>query len=140
MFEDMSAWADINSKLKSAFDYVKNNPILDAAATSLLQEIPFVGGFLIKLYERAGGSDDDKSKIILKSIEQLLQLNEEQFNRISKELNENRDIVIENIIENRIHVIDLISKSIKEVLEEIRKEKAELLQKITHVEKIVNVA
>ena len=83
----MSAWADIKSKLKNAFDYVKANPILDAAATSLLQEIPIVGGFLVKLYGRAGDSQEDKSEIVLKSIGQLMQLDEEQFNKISKELN-----------------------------------------------------
>lgn len=130
MFQDMPAWADIKTKLKSAFDYVKNNPILDAAATSLLQEIPIVGGFLVKLYERAGGSQEDKSQVILKSIEQLMQLDEEQFNKISKELNENRDIIIENIIENRIVITDLIARSLAEILEEISKNKVEVLESL----------
>jgi len=133
MFQDMSAWTDINSKLKKAFEYVKQNPILDTAAKSLLQEIPVVGGFLVKLYERAGPSEEDKNQVILKSIEQLIQLNEEQFNKISKELNENRDTIIENIIENKIVVTDLISKSVAQILEEIRTEKAELADKINSV-------
>jgi len=126
----MSAWADIKSKLKNAFDYVKANPILDAAATSLLQEIPIVGGFLVKLYGRAGDSQEDKSEIVLKSIGQLMQLDEEQFNKISKELNENRDIIIENIIENRVAITDLISRSTTEILEEIRKNKVQVLERV----------
>jgi len=43
----MSAWADIRSKLKNAFDYVKSNAILDPAARSLLESVPIFGSFLV---------------------------------------------------------------------------------------------
>jgi hypothetical protein len=119
----MSAWGDTKNKLKGIVDYIKKKPILDATAKAALSTIPipFVGTFLQNLYEKVDGTEEAKSKVVVETITQLLQLSEMQFDKISKDLKENQDI----IIENRIAISDLISRSTAEILEEVRKNKAD---------------
>ena len=61
----MASWSAIRLNMNSAIQYIRKQPVLDAAARSLLEEIPVIGGFLVKIYENTAGSDEDKSKKIL---------------------------------------------------------------------------
>ncbi|MCK5292087.1 MAG: tetratricopeptide repeat protein [Thermoplasmata archaeon] len=73
---------------------VKEKPVLDKAARFALGAIPGVGTYLQKWYEEAGGSDEEKTGEILKFLASLQEQNEDQFNRISKDLQTNLDAII----------------------------------------------
>jgi hypothetical protein len=129
----MPSRSAIKRNMKNAMEYMRKHPVLDAAARSLLEEIPVVGGFLVKIYENAAGSDEDKSQKILQFLSNLEQHEKEEFNRISKFIECNHDLLIKSVIENRIAVSDLISKSFTEVLTAIQSSERQLIERLTEL-------
>src|SRR5712691_4266229 len=92
----MSSWSAIRSNIKNAMEYIKKQPVLDAAARSLLEEVPVVGGFLVKIYENTAGSDEDKSRKILQLLGHLEVHSKKEFDRISKVIVNNYDLIIKS--------------------------------------------
>src|SRR3989344_3794300 len=100
----MSLAKSIKEKILTAISTIKNNPILDALAQSALEEIPVIGGLLVKLYENAAGDEEDKTEQILQILNNLSKLNEESLEKIIEGLNKNRD----EIIKNRCYLAQLL--------------------------------
>ena len=108
----MSPWTEIQGKIKDAYNKiepaynkvqdsvgrVKEHKVLNIVVREAIRNIPTVGSYLLEWYDNTGRSEQDKTKQILQFLDNLQQQNEEQFNRISEDLETN----IKEIIESRI--------------------------------------
>jgi len=86
----------IKDKLKAALDYVRGNKILDAAAKSLLQEIPIVGDFLVTLYDNSAEDDGAKIEKVIQVLDNLQKFNEQQFEELKNAINSNKENLLQN--------------------------------------------
>ena len=86
----------IKDKLKAALDYVRGNKILDAAAKSLLQEIPIVGGFLVTLYDNSAEDDSSKIEKVIQVLDNLQKFNEQQFEELKNAIESNKENLLQN--------------------------------------------
>lgn len=86
----------IKDKLKAALDYIRGNKILDAAAKSILQEIPIVGGFLVTLYDNSAEDDSSKIEKIIHVLDNLQKFNEQQFEELKNAIESNKENLLQN--------------------------------------------
>jgi tetratricopeptide (TPR) repeat protein len=91
------------------------------------------------LYDNIGGSEEDKTKEILEFLMKFEQQNKEQFDRIVKDLNENKNIIIESIRENKITLADLISEEVVKKLITIKKDTEQIPTMGRNIEKILSL-
>jgi hypothetical protein len=74
----LTPWEETRSKLEDTLRYVKKHPILDPLARTAIESIPYVGTFLIKVYEKTGGTEEDKSKLILQILKNIQSMTEQK--------------------------------------------------------------
>lgn len=140
----MASWDFVKSKINDACKQVKNivetikdNPILDQTTKILIAQIPVVGPFILDCYNSVGGKDEDKTKDVLKFLENLQQKDEEYFNKLSNGLEKNYDA----IIKNREVLTKIISEGFDEVLggqKEIKSRLDDMDEKLNSVLNSVN--
>ncbi len=90
----MSSWHIIKQRIELALEKVKATPVLDSAAKTALKSVPYVGEFLINLYESTGGSDQERSRKILEILDKLEKFHVQQFRQLTIMLSDNREMLI----------------------------------------------
>jgi len=75
---------------------IKNNPTADLLAKSALPVIPVVGPLLANLYDNAPGTTTDKNNAILKVLENMENMNEDQLKKAFTKLDENKAAIEKN--------------------------------------------
>lgn len=109
----MTTWEEIRGKLEDTLQYVKKHPILDPLARTAIESIPYVGTFLIKVYENAGGTEEDKSELILQILENIQSMTEQKFMEFTEKIDANRN----EIVKNRQVLSELILETYKQNLQ-----------------------
>jgi hypothetical protein len=112
---------------------VKSHPVLDPLARTAIESVPYVGSFLIKVYDNASGSEEDKGKLILQLLENIQSMSEQKFIEFTEKLDANRNEIVKNrevlselILETyRQNIqasdkLDEIIKYIKQVMESVK--------------------
>jgi hypothetical protein len=92
----MTDWSIVKIKLKDVLYKIKENSIVDAAVKASIEEIPFIGNFLLALYENAPENDDEKYKQITKLIENLSELRQFDLKLLYDNIQANRKEILTN--------------------------------------------
>lgn len=92
----MSAWNTVKKRIDITLDKIKTTPVLDAAAKTALKSVPYLGEFLVNLYDSTGGSEAEKSQKILQILGRLKSFHAQQFKQLTISLSENREKLSQN--------------------------------------------
>jgi hypothetical protein len=92
----MVNWNIVKITLKDILYKVKENPIMDAAVRASISQIPFLGEFLISLYDNAPGEEDEKYEKIKKLIENLSELKQSDLASLYDSINANKQEILKN--------------------------------------------
>jgi hypothetical protein len=87
----MSSWHTVKQRIELALEKVKATPVLDSAAKTALKCVPYVGEFLLNLYDSTGGSEEERSKKILEILDRLENFHAQQFKQLTMMLSDNRE-------------------------------------------------
>ena len=115
-------------KLKGLLNKIQSNPILDAGTKSVLNDIPFIGTFLLNLYENSADSTEEKTKQILRILSNLNKMNEKTIKQLSTKLEENQDQILENT--NSLNLIQEDTSRISVTLEKLSSNEEKRFQDI----------
>lgn len=91
---------------------VKGDPALDLLATTLLPEIPIVGGLLSTIYGNASGTTEDKNGKVLEILEKYEKMDEVRLKQAFLKLDANKDA-----IQNNTYLLDNLLVDTKQILE-----------------------
>lgn len=88
--------SNLKERIKKIIDRIRKNKVLNAAAKSLLQEIPIVGNFLVNLYENSADSEETRTNQIIQILENLQKFNEHQFEDLKNVIQLNKEYLLQN--------------------------------------------
>jgi len=122
----MSFWDVVKDKASEALEIIKNTPVLDAAAISILEQIPIAGPILLKMYENSKESQEEKTEHILNLLTEMKQMNDEKLEKFCTGLACNKKLILEN--QDYLKELSDDSSIIIEKLDQIQNDMGEILR------------
>jgi hypothetical protein len=92
----MVSWSDVKNKIKNTIITIEKDPLASALIKPLLGQIPFVGNILSDIYENAAGNLNDKSSDVLKLLNNLYNMTDNQLDIISNFMQATHDELVKN--------------------------------------------
>lgn len=112
----MTSWYVVKERIQSALQTVKSSPVLDSAAKTALKSVPYLGDFLVNLYDSTGGSEAERTEKILEILGRLEGFHSQQFKQLTSMLADDREILIRDS-----QALDKVLGAANETLERLRR-------------------
>ena len=138
---DDGFFSEIKEKIKDTIKIVQDDPILDAVAKAAIDEIPFVGGLLVNLYDNSKGTPEDRTSQVLILLKNYENMNEKRLKQEFEKLEENKQEIFKNrdYLEQLVSDTSLILQDTSELKD--RHDKAEAERKtILEQQKVIMIA
>ena len=129
----MGFWGEVKIKIQNAIEVVQKDPILDAFATSALDNIPVIGNLLVKIYDNSKDSPENKTEQILILLQKMENMHDDELENFCRQLEQNKAIILEN--QSYLKEISADTSLIINKLDEAKKERKII---VSNIQKIGN--
>ena len=127
----MGFWSEVKIKIQNAIEVVQKDPILDAFATSALENIPVIGNLLVKIYNNSKDSPENKTEQILILLQKMENMHDNELENFCRQLEQNKVIILEN--QSYLKEISADTSLIINKLDEAKKERKIIVSDIQKI-------
>ena len=127
----MGFWSEVKIKIQNAIEVVQKDPILDAFATSALENIPVIGNLLVKIYNNSKDSPENKTEQILILLQKMENMHDNELENFCRQLEQNKAIILEN--QSYLKEISADTSLIINKLDEAKKERKIIVSDIQKI-------
>ena len=124
----MGFWREVKIKIQNAIEVVQKDPILDAFATSALENIPVIGNLLVKIYDNSKDLPENKTEQILILLQKMENMQDDELEKFCRGLEQNKTLILEN--QSYLKEISADTSLIIDKLEEAKKERKTIVNDI----------